>query len=254
MGSTVQYYALTFCEHKYLLLSPFLDGQSIATRLAKQINRTTKSIKKDIQKYNDDDHTTIPQERLPLAIAFDEIKEPDSPFWWNLNAFNADPSQNQVSIPLSVKRKAIDLCHLLDRAKEEQALLKDEMHNVFLYYLQQHDLITDFILASNNTNTILDEVQLAELTYGRKKLLHVECRLSRIKETFSAHIDIELPRMFIMTDDQEDNEDVEEEEEAEEEDEEEAVIVNPVAEESDSDSDNESDEGDFFEGEGDILF
>ena len=226
----------------------FLDGQSIATRLAKQINRTTKSIKKDIIKYNDDDHTMIPQQSLPLTIGFDEIKEPDSPFWLNLNASNADPNQNQVSIPLSVKRKAIDLCHLLDRAKEEQALLKEEMHNVFLYYLRQHDLITDFISASNNTNTILDEVQLGELTYCRKKLLHVECRLSKIKEAFSAHIDIELPRMFIMTDGQQESEYAEEEKE----DEEEAVTVNPVAEESDSDSDNESDEGDFLFG--DIFF
>ena len=139
----------------------FLDGQLIATRLAKQINRTTKSIEKDyIIKYNDDDHTMIPQQSLPLTMSFDEIKGPDSPFWLNLNASNGDPNQNQVSIPLSVKRKAIDLCHLLDRAKEEQALLKEEMHNVFLYYLRQHDLTTDFISASNNTNTILDEVQL----------------------------------------------------------------------------------------------
>ena len=140
-------------------------------------------------------------------------------------------------IPLHVKRKAIDLCHLLDRAMEEQALLKEEMRNTFLYYLQQHDLITDFILATNNNNdTILDELQLDQLLSIRKKLLHVEYRLQKIKETFSAHIDIELPPMFIIREDQSDNEDT-----VEEEDEEEAVIVNPLTEESDSDYDCESD-------------
>ena len=81
-------------------------------------------------------------------------------------------------------------------------------------------------------------------TYCRKKLLHVECRLSKIKEAFSAHIDIELPHMFIMTDGQQESEYAKEEEE------EVAVTVNPVAEESDSHSDNESDEGDLS---GDIF-
>jgi hypothetical protein len=116
------------------------------------------SIKKDIKKYNDDDHMMIPQESRPFAIAFDEVKEPDGPFWMNLNASNADTDQNQVVIPSGVKRKAIDLCHLLDQAKEEQSLLKDEMRNTFLYYLQRHDLISDFIVATNNADTI-DKLQ-----------------------------------------------------------------------------------------------
>ena len=46
----------------------FSDGQSVATRLAKQINRVTQSIKKDVQKYNNDDHGVIPQECLVLYL------------------------------------------------------------------------------------------------------------------------------------------------------------------------------------------
>ena len=212
----------------------FSDGQSITTRLAKQINRITKSIKKDIEKYNNEDHGMIPPESLPLTMGFDDIKDPDCPFWLMLHAPNADSNESQISIPLTVKRKAIDLCHLLDRAKEEQALLKEEMRNAFLHYQQQHDLITDFVLATDNP--ILNELQSGELLFCRRKLLHVESRLHNIHQTFSPHIHIELPRMFIMTEDQSDNEDA-----MAEEDQEEAVIVNFLTEESDSDYEYESD-------------
>jgi hypothetical protein len=122
----------------------------------------------------------------------------------------------------------------LDRAKEEQALLKEEMRNAFLHYQQQHDLITDFVLATDNP--ILNELQSGELLFCRRKLLHVESRLHNIHQTFSPHIHIERPRMFIMTEDQSANEDA-----MAEEDQEEAVIVNFLTEESDSDYEYESD-------------
>ena len=71
-------------------------------------------------------------------------------------------------------------------------------------------------------------------------MLHVECRLSKIEEAFSAHIDIKLPCMFIMTESQPDSDDNEDKDENEEE----AVIVHPVTEESELDYDAKS-ESDF---------
>lgn len=195
----------------------------------------TKSVKKDIDKYNNEDHGTIQQESLPITISFDEVKDPDCPFWYLLHGPNAGSNESQISIPLNMKRKAIDLCHLLDRAKEEQVLLKEEMRNIFHHYQRQHDLVTEFILATSN-NPIVDERQAGELLFCRKKLLHVECRLCKVKETFSPHIDIELPRLLIMTGDQSENEDDEVG------DDEETVIVHPLAEESESECEYESDE------------
>ncbi|CAB4040520.1 Hypothetical predicted protein [Paramuricea clavata] len=219
------------------------DGQSIASRLAKQINRITKLIKKDIDKYNNDDHGNFQNECLPLTIGFDEIKDPDCAFWLILHVPNAgDSNENQNSIPFNVKRKAIDLCHLSDRAKEEQVLLKDEMRNTFHHYRQQHDLITDFIMATDNDNAIVDEMQFGELLFCRRKLLYIECRLLQIQEKFSPHIGIEIPRMIIIPGHEEDDVVLEQDDEVVgEENEEEVVIINPLAEESDSDCEYESD-------------
>ena len=143
----------------------FSDGQSVAARLSKQVNRITKSVKKDIETYNNEDHGMVRQESLSLTISFDKIKDPDCPFWFTLRSADAESYHgSHLSIPLNVKRQAIDLCicNLLDRAKEEQILLKEEMRNMFFYYQQQHDMITDFIFATNN-NPIIDEIQFGKL-------------------------------------------------------------------------------------------
>ena len=228
-----------------LLVCFSLDGQSLAARLAKQINRVTKSLKRDIEKYNNDDHGMVQQESLPMAISFDEIKDPDSLFWSILYAPSTDSGESQISIPFSIKRKAIDLCHLFDRAREEQVLLKNEMRNAFHHYHHQHELITDFILASN-INPIVDEVQYGELLFSRRKLLHIESRLLKIKKAFSSYIEIDMPRMLIISEDYLDNNHV-----SLEEDEEESVLVNPLslhAEESDYEdtSDEEFANDDIF--------
>lgn len=204
-------------------------------RLSKQVNRITKSVKKDIETYNNEDHGMVRQESLPVTISFDEIKDPDCPFWLTLRSADAESYHgSHLSIPLNVKRQAIDLCNLLDRAKEEQILLKEEMRNVFFYYRQQHDMITDFIFATNN-NPIVDEIQFGELLFCRRKLLHVEYRLQKVKETFLPYVEIEMPRMIIITEQESSDEDVVEE------DEEENVIMNPLTEGSDSEYEYESD-------------
>ena len=71
----------------------------------------------------------------------------------------------------SVKRKAIDLCHLLDRSKEEQVMLKDEMDNTWIHFSRQHELVSDFVVASSDNDDILHGEYGAQL-FARKKLLH----------------------------------------------------------------------------------
>ena len=213
----------------------FSDGQSIATRLSKQVNHITKSVKKDIETYNNDDHGMVRQESLPLTMNFDEIKDPDSSFWLTVRSTDVESHERHFSVPMNVKRKAIDLCNLLDRAKEEQVLLKEEMRNVFSYYQQQHDMISDFICATNNS-PIVDDIQFGELLFCRRKLLHVEYRLQKVKETFLPYIEFEMPRMIIITEQESSDEDVLEE------DEEEIVLINPLTEGSYSEYECESDE------------
>ena len=166
----------------------------------------------------------VRQESLPSTISSDEIKDPDSPFWLTLRSADAESYHgSHLSIPLNVKRQAIDLCNLLDRAKEEQILLKKEMQNVFFYYQQQHDVITDFIFATNN-NPIIDEIQFGELLFCRRKLFHVEYRLQKVKKTFLPYVKIEMSRMIIITEQESSDED-------------------PLTEGSDSEYEYESDGG-----------
>ena len=173
----------------------FVDGQSIAARLAKQVNRVTKQVKKDIEKFNNDEHGSV--QSLPSNITFDGIKDPDCEFWLTLQP---ESRQQEIpTVPLNVKRKAIDLCHLLDRSKEEQVLLKDEMKNTFSHFFHQHELISDFLVALSQDTEIVDDRQYGAQLFARKKLLDIEFTLLKLSKVFSGHIDVEMPQTYILT-------------------------------------------------------
>ena len=56
----------------------------------------------------------VPPESLPLTVNFDDLKEPDNPFWVKLDGPNSD--RIQTSIPVNLKRKATGTCNFLERA------------------------------------------------------------------------------------------------------------------------------------------
>ena len=174
-------------------------AKSVATRLAKQINCITKSIKKEIVKYNNDNHGTVQNKILPLTMAFDNLKDPDSQFWLVLYESGVDSNTNSVSISIN--------------------------------------LVTNFLVATSN-NPVFDEIQLGQLLFCRRKLLGIESRLQKARDTFSPHIEIELPHMFVVTRDLSDDED----DPVLKEHEEENVIVNPLLEDSDTEVEDETDE------------
>ena len=176
----------------------------------------------------------VPPESLPLTVNFDDLKEPDNPFWVKLDGPNSD--RIQTSIPFNLKRKAMNTCHLLERTKEEQTLLKEEMCNTFTHFQQQHDLITEFLLAAGE-DIVYDEIQLGELLFCQRKLLYIESRLLKIHQVFSPYISIDTPHLFLLTEEQ-----PESQRDILEEDEEETVIVNTLTEEFDSVDEYDSDD------------
>ena len=94
--------------------------------------------------------------------------------------------QEIPTVPLNVKRKAIDLCHLLDRSKEEQVLLKDEMKNTFSHFFHQHELISDFLVALSQDTEIVDDRQYGAQLFAREKLLDIEFTLRSLVKSFRA--------------------------------------------------------------------
>ena len=61
------------------------------------------------------------------------MKNPEADVWLRSEFVGSDSP-----VPITVRRRAIDLYHLLDRAKEEVTLLQEEMRNVVDHFSGQH--------------------------------------------------------------------------------------------------------------------
>lgn len=156
----------------------FSDGQALASRLSKQITRVTKDVNKDIAAYNEAKQSH--SNHTHTALTLDAVKDPDNDFWCE---YLAAPTDEDCSVPFTVKRKAIDLCHLLDRSKEEQILLKSEMENTWSHYFQQHGKITDFLNSFINHENVLD-VEYGEAIFLHRKIFQIESMLIDLKKGF----------------------------------------------------------------------
>ena len=171
-----------------MLIIPFnvvyVDGQDIAAKLSKQITQRTNSIRSSVVKYNAGLAFWNDQfEGLPEALQFDEVKDPESEFYLHFRGASSG------DIPLSVKRKVIDLHNFVCRCKEEINYLELEMKRLVLHYESEKTKFQAFIDEH-------DEDPSVSIT-GLKCLLQqriYECdnKLSTLRSQFSIHLPDEI--------------------------------------------------------------
>ena len=78
-------------------------------------------------------------------------------------------------------------------------MLKDEMDNTWNHFSDQHELVSDFVVASSDNDDILHGEYGAQL-FARKKLLDIEFTLVALKENLSPHIYVEMPQTYVLKD------------------------------------------------------
>lgn len=93
----------------------FSDGQAIAIKLSKQINKVVKSIHKTLSDVNGYVADDIPK------ILYENAKHPRSSIY-------SAVQEEGVTVPALIKRQMIDLFCLQNRCQEELDLLKLEMN------------------------------------------------------------------------------------------------------------------------------
>ena len=186
---------ITYLIYNVLLAVIFLDGQALAARLSKQINKITKDLKKEVQTFNEVQQSNISDFQSPLS--FDEIKDPDADFWCALETASFSEVPDESFVPLRVKRKAVELCNSLDRSKEEQSLIMEEMRNTCNYFTHQHSVIIQFLIALSNEERLLD-VERGKVVFARKKLLAIESTLLELRDQFSAYIAVDVPNLHLV--------------------------------------------------------
>ncbi|VDI65038.1 Hypothetical predicted protein [Mytilus galloprovincialis] len=160
-------------ERHYLLrlLRKYSKGQAVFIKLSKQLKCISKKIHKSIAAYNLIGDSS---DGLPEAINFDTVKDVES------DIYNCMVDLEVVSeIPNTIKQEIIQVKCLIDRAIEEQTLLKQEMRSVTSWYKHQYQLV---------------KVKLGEhLTAGEtafliKEGMYYEMGLIRLNRQFSEYI------------------------------------------------------------------
>ncbi|XP_052077894.1 uncharacterized protein LOC127715794 [Mytilus californianus] len=151
------------------LIKKYARGQAIAIRLSKQVQKVVAKIKQALAEYN---LVGEPSTSFPLKLNFDDIKNQDNEIWQKLEVTDRADSLS------AVKRQAIQLKSMIDRAKEEQCLVKQEMVSTIKWYKHQHSLL---IASMNNA------------TKGRKACLvkeglFIEAKLLEFIKSFDEHI------------------------------------------------------------------
>lgn len=174
------------------LKAKYADGHALAKRLSRQISKAAKALKVFIEDYNRTECSTTWS--LPHTFEFDAVKDPDATVWTLADEFRGSRSE----IPITIKRKAIDLHCLVARCREEITLLQSEMCNTFVHFSHQHQRLKASLDIENPLESWSTERRGRDLLI-RRKLLSIEGYLLQLKGLFSSHIgDLSVPELLFL--------------------------------------------------------
>ena len=135
-------------------LLSYIDGQYMASRISRLINKQTDRLKKLISA----------SAEASNSVTWEEVTNLESSFWVNAN--DAEPV-----IPRPLKLQAINTLSKFHRAVEELGLLDEEMINVLVFHLQDHGILTSTIRSlessssdNNNGYLCLMKLRLSDCT------------------------------------------------------------------------------------------
>ena len=171
----------------------FLEGHALAKRLSKQISQATKTLHTAVEEFNKVDCST--QWPLPRSLQVNEVKNPEADLWLRTEFMGSSSP-----VPISVKRKAVDLYSLLDRAKGEITLPQADMKNVMDHFSGQHAIFSKSLAEATSRGTSAEAK--GRVVYISMKLLSLESHLVHLYDLFESHIhEISLPSFVFDKDD-----------------------------------------------------
>lgn len=170
-----------------LLFLIFVDGQSIALRLAKQIASTTESIKRAISKFNN--HSKDQFEgtlyNLPQSLQWCDIFDLEGMANLELS------SHSTVSVDTALLNRAVRILHMNHRAQEEIRMVKEDMKRTAEFYAAEHSLLHSHLdRIRSGIQSVYNKGCLNLLSH---RLVQCEFTLTHCAKAFVPHISFEFP-------------------------------------------------------------
>lgn len=150
-------------------------------------------MQKAVDEYNRQECST--HWSLPRTLEADLAKNPEADIW-----LRSEFMGSTSPVPISIKRAAIDLYNLGDRAKEEVTLLQGEMKNVIDHFCSQHAFFHSS-LTDTSSGTVTAESRGRDMCI-KMKIMSLEAHLVELENLFQSHIDdITLPNFLFDKED-----------------------------------------------------
>lgn len=175
-----------------MLTNHFIDGQAIAKRLSRRLDRVIKAIEKLIKVYNaidcpDDLLCQILQPTLPLSVQNEDVMNLSSQLWSTFDAMDHVASTQQLTV---LQRKAIDLWNLKSRCEEEESNVQNDMQSSISHCNSEINTIDQVIQCLNvNDSPTSYDIGAASLLIRNRTCVELE---------FS-HFDVQSVHDFIDT-------------------------------------------------------
>ena len=167
------YYIYYFVLNIFTLLST-ADGQYMASRIARAIQRETSTLKKLLTSYNQ-------LVSMNQQLSWSQLTDLSSPVWTRQD-------QSEIDVPRSVQLSAIKAHQKMHRAREELELLKSEMSNTISFYAGQFNILNKVYNNIINSSTSLRPFDLGCLYLCGAKLCEIKRSILEHSHSFKQYV------------------------------------------------------------------
>ena len=117
---------------------------------------------------------------LPEEMQFDEAKDPQSQLYSHLHH---EPTSD--NIPFAIKRSAIDLHQFLQRCKEEQELLIQEVERLFKHFITRKEKLNAYVAGHSGQQP---KAVAGAICIARKELVEINNTLCALYSKLSEYL------------------------------------------------------------------
>lgn len=170
-------------RERWFLLSVkarFAEGHVMASRISRRITAVHQKLKVLIETYNSL-RCQVMESNMPESLTWDIVT--------NMQPCSVTFTTEESTIPVNIKRTAIDQTHLIHRCDEEVELVKQEMLNTYTFLLKHHNLIVQRLEQRTDSTTF----NMGVITLLKSKLLFLELQLVQCHSSFSQHVEVTSP-------------------------------------------------------------
>lgn len=174
-----------------------LDGQSIATRLAKKITSTTGTLNRAISRFNGmlpDSLEGIAYE-LPRDLKWESVANLEELSSLEVSSL---ASKSAVTVPIELWVKVVRASNMTRRASEQEQMVKKEFASLESSMKAEHSILLQYITTIMQRSSPISSYQNGCLNLLKRRLLLCEASLLSFAKSVTSYHTVSMPQLEIL--------------------------------------------------------